>query len=169
MINTKKRRTLKWFGAAPLATISFASMGSGTSGLPEVPSHKPTSSTHRERMLEIQIIDGGHVAENTVLIHNAGNDETVISQFTAGMVIFNNRMLDLNTLVADRSLVIGPNQTTSYRAPIWSVLASPAKQYVYADHAVTALDDDTEVVHLGVYLFNDTAVVYAKSPMKTFS
>jgi len=159
MTDTNKRRTLKRFGATSLAALPFASIA-GMVDSAILHSEKSPLTVSGIVDLEIQIIDTGSVANNSLLFHNAGQGKIVINQFLVGAVIFNSRMLELNALFAKGPIVIEPWQTRSFVTDIWNVLAVPSIEHTYADHVVEILNADTSAVRLGAYLFNDKAVVY---------
>lgn len=159
MTDTNKRRTLKLLGATSLAALPVASIA-GIADLAMLQSKKSPLAVSSIADLEIQIVDTGSVADNSVLLHNVGRRRIVISEFMVGAVIFNSRMLDLNALVSKGPIVIEPWQTRSLATDIWNVLAVPTIEHTYADHVVEFLKTDTRTVRLGVYLFKEKAVVY---------
>lgn len=160
MTDTSKRRTLKWFGAAPLTAIPFASMAGMSNDLDPQQLDLPPA-VQRKSELQIQIIDTSSVPDNSVLMFNAGTEQLLINQFITGTVIFNNRMLDLNSMTTAAPIVLEPGQTKSFDAEVFSVLAVPPVEYVYADHAAEILNAETSVIRLGAFMFDDMAVVYA--------
>lgn len=168
MTDTSKRRTLKWFGAAPLTAVPFASMAGISAGLDPQQLDLPPA-VQRKSELQIQIVDTSSVPDNSVLMFNAGSEQLIINQFITGTVIFNNRMLDLNSMTTAAPIVLKPGQTKSFDAEVFSVLAVPPVEYVYADHAAEVLNDETSVIHLGAFMFDDMAVVYAEPAKSVLS
>lgn len=164
MTDSSKRRTLKWLGATPLAALPFASIA-GVADFAVPQGENSLLTVSRTRVLNIQIVDTSNVPDNTVLIHNFGQEKVTIGQFMVGAVIFNSRMLDLNALTSKGPIVIASGQTKSFSADIWNVLAAPAIEHTYADHVVEVLNTETRVIKLGVYMFDDNAVVYT-DPVK---
>jgi len=153
MTDKSKRRTLKWIGAAPLSAVPFASMA-GMSNVFDPQQLDLPSAAQRKSELQIQIIDTNSVPDNSVLMFNAGSEHLVIKQFITGTVIFNNRMLDLNSIATAAPIVLEPGQTKSFDAEVFSVLAVPPVEYVYADHAAEILNNETSVIRLGAFMFD---------------
>ncbi|MFK7890249.1 MAG: hypothetical protein AB8B63_05495 [Granulosicoccus sp.] len=160
LIDGNKRRMLKWFSATPLAAVPLSGMAAFSNTL----MNSPVPARGQQTILDAEIVDTGSLSDNTLLLHNAGPHDIVINQFIGGNVVFNNRLVDIMSLVKDRPLVIAAGGTKSCRIDVWSLMAAPEMAYVYADHAVDYASDGKCVVSLGMYLFDDNAVVYARQP-----
>ena len=74
MTDKSKRRTLKWFGAAPLTAVPFASMASISSAIDMQPTDLPPA-VQRNSELQIQIVDTSSVPDNSVLMFNKGSEQ----------------------------------------------------------------------------------------------
>jgi len=163
MPDLKKRQTLKIIGAAPLISVPVLVSANGAdrspSALPELP--KPAMRTGMQ--LEIQIIDSSAVPDNNVVFRNRSDEPLNITRFMPGHIVFGGKLMDLNEAVGVSGLVLGVGQSKAFQFDIWSVVNAGPIEYVWADHAVETLSDETSIVTLGAFMADTNAVVYANT------
>ncbi len=163
MLDSKKRQTLKFMGAAPLVSLPFvASAGELFASETQVPK-LPAASPRTGMQLEIQIIDSTAVPDNTVVFRNRSDDVLVITRFMPGHIVYDGKLMDLNAAMGDRQIELSPGQSRAFEYDVWSVLNTGPVEYVWADHAIDALSEETSVVTLGAFMADTNAVVYANT------
>lgn len=169
MLDLKKRQTLKIFGAAPLISLPFVASAGDVdlseplaANLPSPP-ELPKVAAHSSMQLEIQIIDSSAVPDNNVVIRNTTDESLIITKFMPGHIVFGNKLMDLNAAVGGGSLKLRAGQSKALHFDVWSVLNAGPIEYVWADHAVEVLSDQTSIVTLGAFMSNTNAVVYANT------
>lgn len=164
MLDLKKRQTLKFIGAAPLVTLPFiASAGSHNNltktVLPDLPAPTPRTSMQ----LEIQIIDSSAVPDNHVIFRNRDDEALTITRFMPGHIVYGDKFMDLNAAMNGQPLELAAGQSKVLQFDVWSVVNAGPIEYVWSDHAIDILNDETSVIHLGAFMADTNAVVYANT------
>lgn len=161
MLDLKRRQTLKILGAAPLVSLPFvASAGSMDLSEPLVP-HLPPPAPRTSMQLEIQIIDTSSVPDNNVVFRNCSDESLMITRFMPGHIVYGDKIMDLNAAMGDRPLALNAGQSGVLQFDVWSVVNAGPTEYVWADHAVEVLNEETSVITLGAFMADTNAVVYA--------
>lgn len=179
-LDARKRQTIKMLGAVPLmsvpvmgaagglAQLSSEAVSRAESAIASLPMAKPRTSM----ALEIHIINGTAVPENSVLIRNTTNEDMIISRFMPGHIIFDGQHMDLNAAINKNTinansdalpLVSSAGQSKAFLYDIADAKHFRHVEYVWADHAVAALSEHTSVVTLGAFMADTNAVVYANT------
>ena len=175
-LDAQKRRTIKMFGTIPLMSVpvvgsagaltqkNISSTRHADVAVAALPAAKPRTSM----ALEIHIITGTSVPENSVLIRNTTDEDMIISRFMPGHIIFNGQHMDLNAAInADigtaQPLFLSGGQSKAFLYDIADAKDFRHVEYVWADHAVAALSEHTSVVTLGAFMADTNAVVYANT------
>ena len=167
MPDQKKRRTLKVMGAIPLAGVAAGVAGTATASLASMADFssssvlpKPVSRTG-SMQLDIQIIDTSAVVNNHLLVRNTTDEALTVTRFMPGHIVFNNKFLDLQQLINSKPLVLMPGQSKSFDYNIQPIEKMSNIEYVWAEHAISALSIETNVVYLGAFMADTNAVIYA--------
>lgn len=165
MLDLKKRRTLKLLGAAPLVSMPvIASVGHDGVMPVDTPTDALTASTAQNNMpLQIQIIDSTAVPDNNVIIRNISDEDLLVTRFMPGHIYFNEQIMDLNEAVNQQPLHLHAGQNKAFEFKLWPVVNAGPVEYVWADHAVEALNAETSVVTLSAFMADTNAVVYANT------
>ena len=167
MFNSQKRRTLKLLGSAGLSVGSL--IGSGTAAASfsalnngeQAASGGPGLSANGRTELGIKIINSRDVVENTVLLTNNNQSTIFVERFLPAHIIYNNKLLDLNAALPKSGLRIDAGQVVARDVDIWQLLSQPVIEYVWAEHAVEAIGNGTELVSLGAFFADNNAIVFA--------
>jgi len=156
MIDTGKRKTLKLMGAASVG------LATGSSALAALRAH-PSAAAQLSRSgqdLSIQVISTSSVPENSVSITNQSNVDVVLEQFLPGHITFNDKLVDLNSLLTKGDIVIPAGAARAARIEVWQLLAQPVAEYVWADDATEHISHETSVTTLSAFMLGTKAVVY---------
>lgn len=163
MLDLKRRQTLKILSALPLVSMPFVGVANAI-GLTESLAPTLPEATRRTSMqLEIQIIDSNAVPDNTVVFRNSDDEELIITKFMPGHIVFGDNVIDLNATVGGQNLILQPGQSKSFDFKVESTVNAAPIEYVWADHAVNKLSDETSVITLGAFMADTNAVVYANT------
>ena len=174
MFDQSKRHTLKMLGGTSLIAMPIFAMADGSgivagngsdSAKPEYPELVQSSGMP----LQIQIIDTMSVPDNNVILRNTSDEELCVSRFMPGHIYFNEQIIDLNEAIGKRSLILQAGRSKVFDFKVWPVLNAGPVEYVWADHAIEQLNNDTSVITLGAFMADTNAVVYAntRQPMIT--
>jgi len=167
MPDQNKRRTLKMLGVTPL--VSMPVFAAGAINLPKnmdsdsVVSELPARVPGSGMPLQIQILDTNEVPDNNVLIRNTSDEPLLIGRFMPGHVYFNGQIMDLNEAIGDRPLALDSGQSKAFEFKPWPVVNAGPVEYVWADHAIELLNNNTSIVTLGAFMAGSDAVVYANT------
>jgi len=165
MLDQNKRRTLKILGVTPLVSIpvlasatSFehANVAHSNSPLPG-----PATTQGSSMPLQIQILDTTAVPDNNVILRNSSDEPLLVSRFMPGHIYFNGQIMDLNEAIDNEPLSLQAGQSKVFDFKFWPVVNAGPVEYVWADHAVEALNENTSVITLGAFMADTNAVVYA--------
>lgn len=158
MADAQKRNTLKYLGISGLGL----GIGAFSTAPLAVNEHRRNSEPTGAGDLSIQVFCTSAVQENTVTLVNHTDKSLVLSEFIPNVVIFNNKLVDLNSLISDHQVIeIGSGEAFASEIEIWQVLAQPVMEYVWAEHAIKQLTDQTSVVSLAATLVKQKIIVYA--------
>ncbi len=168
MFDQNKRRTLKMMSVTPLVSVPlFASLVSQSQANMvdnNATSHNlKTDNKSGGTQLHIQILDTTSVPDNNVILRNDSNDTLIISRFMPGHIFFNNQIMDLNEAIGSDQLVLQPGQSKAFDFEIWPVLNAGPVEYVWADHAVEILNENTSVITLGAFMADTNAIVHTNT------
>jgi len=168
MPDQNKRRMLKMLSVTPLVTTPVFASVSGAGFSDKVKQHTtlPTSSAKSRdvgRPLQIHILDTTAVPDNNVLVRNDSNETLLVSRFMPGHVYFDDKIMDLNEAIGNTPLLLHAGQSKAFNFKLWPVVNAGPVEYVWADHALEKLSDDTSVVTLGAFMADTNAVLYVKS------
>jgi len=172
MLDSKKRQTLKLIGAAPLVSLPFSASAAGLpatltansidavqTNVPDLPAPAPRAGME----LQIQIIDTVAVPDNNVLFRNHTDETLIVSQFLPGHIVYDGKLVDLNAAVGSEQLILHAGQSKAFEFKVWSLVNAGPVEYVWAEHVVEALSEDTSIVTLGAFMADNNAVVYANT------
>lgn len=169
MPDQNKRRMLKMLSVAPLvSTPVFAS----TTGFGFSDNTLPATTVNNQavgRPLQIQILDTTAVPDNNVLVRNDSDETILISRFMPGHVYFDGKIMDLNEAIGKTPLLLHAGQSKAFNFKLWPVVNAGPVEYVWADHAIEKLSDDTSVITLGAFMADSNAVVYVDTEHTVFS
>jgi len=169
MLDSKKRRTLKLLSAAPLVPVvgigaaSGAVSAAGLESSATVDSLPLPAARNSSMQLDIQIIDSVAVSENHLLIRNTTDDDLHVAQFMPGHIVYNQKVVDLNMLLDNGTLDLAPGQSKAFDFDYFSVADMKEIEYVWADHTVDLVSEQTSVVRLGAFMADSNAVIYANT------
>lgn len=161
MIDQRKRKTLK--------LISGAGAGLGLASLPLAGSAAALASGastagQSTSPLQIEILAGNTTPGDIVIMRNNMSAAIVIDQFTPGIVVFKDSIIDLNRLVQGHKITIEPQRVLSATVAQWQLLAVPMfKEYLWADDSAIEHSGDTHVIRLDGVLSGRQAILSPSS------
>lgn len=167
LLDAGKRQSLKLLGGAGLglaaggiAFVPQASAGTRDEN-PETRNH----NVSRQHDIMIEIFSSTGVTGESVLIRNTTSDELAIAGFLPGTIVFGNRYVDLNELLANdgnaSQLTITPGHTISFQANARAISENDSiHEYVWAESSKTQVTEDCVVVSLAGFMADDKLVVY---------
>jgi len=166
MPDISKRRTIKLIGVAPIVGVPVVASAasdvlSQQARKTTIDSLPPAVPRLNSMQLDIQLIDTSAVTSQEMLIRNTTDEKLVVTQFMPGHVVFGDRFIDLQAALRTQSLVLNAGQSKSLDFDIMPINKMDHIEYVWADHAVHALSDETNIIHLGAFMANTSAVIYA--------
>lgn len=165
MLDLKKRLTIKSLSLLPLVSIPGLAKAVSTSVQDaDTPSQTlPPAAPRHNMALQIQIINSSAVPDNNVIIRNTSDEELIVKRFMPGVVYFDNQVVDLNEAANNKALQLQPGQSKALHFTVQPVSDTVPIEYVWADHAVDALNSETSIVTLGAFMADTYAVVYANT------
>ena len=166
MYNSNKRRTLKILSVTPFMSIPLLASNTGLVYANTVRSNVAASewadnSQYTGMPLEIQILDTTAVPDNNVLIRNSSDEQLIINRFVPGHIYFNDQIMDLNEAVGNAPLLLKAGQSKAFDFKLWPVVNAGPVEYVWADHVVENLNDNTSVVTLSAFMADTNAIVHS--------
>jgi len=171
MLDQNKRRTLKILGITPLVSLPVVATaaGSGHTNEPELNSILPETTDNQGTgmPLQIQILDTISVPDNNVVLRNTSDEPQLISRFLPGHIYFNGKIMDLNEAVGNAPLRLQAGRSKAFDFKFWPVVNAGPVEYVWADHAVEALNENTSIITLGAFMADTKAVIYANTAQAT--
>lgn len=164
-MDQSKRNSIKLMGSAGiLAYAASASSVAATrlfeqAGAVDIDA-LPLSVPRSNAELEIQIISSSAIPENSIIIRNATDSALSIEKFMPGHIVFNDRIVNINSIFKDAPIVLEASQVVSIQAEIWELLAMPPVEFVWAEHAIEKLSHETDVITLGAFMSDSNAVMF---------
>lgn len=163
MLDSKKRQTLKFIGAVPLVSLPFAASATlldpTETLLPELPNPSPRTGMD----IEIMIIDSSAVPDNNVVFRNHSDETLFVSKFLPGHIVYEGKLMDLNAAMGDRHIELLPGQSKAFQYDVWPIVNAGPVEYVWAEHAIDVLSEETSIITLGAFMADTKAVVYANT------
>jgi len=162
MTDLEKRRTLKLIGGTGIGAGLASSSAIASFDLlnpAETDAHSGLSAGGTVE-LDINIISTRALPEQSVILTNNTDDVITIDRFMPASVIFNESLVDLNSLLESGPLHIAPHQSVSSEVEVWNLLAKPVLEYVWATDAMYPLSDETDIVPVGAFLADGKAIVF---------
>ena len=163
MTDLQKRHTLKLIGGTGIGVGTIVSplvataLNAGTSGKTSgVVDSQPIGVAD----LHIDIISTTAIPEQSVILTNNTNDVLQIDRFIPGAVVFEESMVDLNSLITSSPIVLEPHHSLASIIDVRPVSAHPILEYVWASDAISPLSPETDIISVGVFVADRQAVVY---------
>lgn len=168
MHNPNKRRTLKMLGVTPLVSMPLFASNTGLDYAVAAKSDAAMSelsanSQYSGIPLQIQILDTTAVPDNNVLLRNTSNEPLTINRFVPGHIYFNGKIMDMNEVIGSAPLILQAGQSKAFDFKLWPVVNAGPVEYVWADHVVEILNDNTSVVTLGAFMADTNAIVHTNT------
>jgi len=164
MTDLQKRETLKRMGvagavAAVATTPVLATLNPATVGLSAAVGAPPMQRGVSD--LSISIIATTSVpGSSTAVFTNMTDEEIVVQHFLPGTIVFGDRRVDLNAVPGAPLLRIAPHGVVSMPVQVNRIDTQAMMEYVWADDAVSAISEHTEVVTLGAFVADHRLIVY---------
>lgn len=184
-LDAARRRTLKVIGAGlatPFAALSGASWLQAADN--EYPLTKPQGENAGMQIgahahdIELHLYSSQSVIEDSLLIRNRLERPLVVKKVNPSVVVYQDRYVDLRSLIGDTPLTLAPGHTVSFRVysqPLygrsWSQLQTAhlaeadlpdGTSYLWAQDSINVITDDTILVSVAAVVVDDTAIVYNK-------
>ena len=163
MIDQLKRNTLKIMAAAGVAAVSPMAL---SAALPARKGAEAAGNGLLDTHLQIDILAGRSVPEDSVILRNTTTDVLQINAFRPGVIAYKDSILDLNKLCSKQTLVLQPGQLVSFTARLWEEMADSAMhEYLLADNSASAISNDTDVLSLLAMIHDNNAIVMSSGLM----
>ncbi len=172
-MDQQKRNSLKIMSGVGIAacTTTLSGLASAAVGvsnqvnLERLPVALPRSTSE----LEIQIVSSQAIPEDSVVIRNATDAPIVLTEFMPGHIVFEDRILNINSILNEQPIDLNPGQVIAVRVEILELLAMPPTEYVWAEHAIEQLSVETQVITLGAFLSDSKGILFPMPVTKQFA
>lgn len=182
--DAQRRQSLKVIGAgiaAPLGVLSGGSLAVAADEVlqPRTKKEFDTKSATHAHDIELHLYSSRNVVEDSLLIRNKLDKDLVLKKVSPSLLVFNDRYLDLRSLIGDTPLTLAPGHTVSfmvYSQPLygraWSqthnahaaeeAALSDGTSYLWAQNSINVITDDTILVSAAALVVDETAILYTK-------
>lgn len=160
MIDIKKRNTLKLTGAA-LATAAIPAQAL----LASVAEHpddvqSATNESLGVTELKIEIFSSSSEKRDTVSLTNLTDHPIAVNHFKPGTVIWKNQYLDLNALRGNVGIHLAKGAAMNFSVHRKTLNHSFQSEYIWADDAISQIDQTTDKILLGAFLSEGQLYTY---------